>query len=267
MTTVEQWLVQSPLEAADKRVLFEFVTGLDRICQMTHSKNVLSPQALEKLREVEQKRLAGIPVPYITGVQEFYGRTFSVGPSVLIPRPDTECLVEWLIENLPHGIQVCDLGTGSGCIAETLKLERSDLDVLASDLSRSAIETARRNAVSLKADVRFLEGSWLKPYVGHFDLKAIVSNPPYIRSRDPHLKALTFEPQNALVAQENGLAAYREILSEVKSLKFNPHIIAFEHGYDQGESVRSIFSEFGMEGSKTHKDYGGNDRFTVWCRT
>ncbi len=95
----------------------------------------------------------------------------------------------------------------------------------------------------------------------------ILSNPPYIRSRDPHLKALTFEPQNALVAQENGLAAYREILSEAKSLKFNPHIIAFEHGYDQGESVRSIFSEFGMEGSKTHKDYGGNDRFTVWCRT
>lgn len=98
MTTVEQWLIQSPLEAADKRVLFEFVTGLDRIRQMTHSKDVLSPQALEKLREVERKRLAGIPVPYITGVQEFYGRTFSVGPSVLIPRPDTECLVEWLIE-------------------------------------------------------------------------------------------------------------------------------------------------------------------------
>lgn len=110
MTTVEQWLIQSPLEAADKRVLFEFVTGLDRIRQMTHSKDVLSPQALEKLREVERKRLAGIPVPYITGVQEFYGRTFSVGPSVLIPRPDTECLVEWLIENLPHGIQVCGSG-------------------------------------------------------------------------------------------------------------------------------------------------------------
>lgn len=264
MTTVEQWLIQSPLEAADKRVLFEFATGLDRIRQMTHSKDVLSPQALVKLREVEQKRLEGMPVPYITGVQEFYGRIFSVSPSVLIPRPDTECLVEWLIENLPHGIQICDLGTGSGCIAETLKLERPDLEVLASDLSTGALETARRNAVSLGADVRFLEGSWLKPYAGHFVPKAIVSNPPYICSRDPHLKALTYEPKNALVSEENGLAAYREILSEAISLKFNPQIIAFEHGYDQGELVRSIFSEFGMNGSKTHKDYGGNDRFTVW---
>ena len=163
---------------------------------------------------------------------------------MLIPRSDTECLVEWLIEHLPKNALVCDLGTGSGCIAATVALERPDLTVWASDLSESALAVAQANCKALGADVKLVQGSWLDPYPAE----------------------LSFEPRSALTDESDGLIAYRTILPQIKRKAPKVQLIAVEHGWNQGEAVRSIFEENGFKGSATFRDYGNNPRFTTWIK-
>ena len=137
MTTVREWLLSSSLDSIDKSFILEHVCGMNKAAQLIHGDRVLSSDEANKLNDIAKKRSEGVPLPYLLGTQEFFGRPFLVNPSVLIPRPDTECLVEWLIEHLPKNGLVCDLGTGSGCIAATVALERPDLTVWASDISKS----------------------------------------------------------------------------------------------------------------------------------
>ncbi len=259
------WLRNVNLDSADARVLLEHVTGLNRVAVATRPEQLLSDEHLERLNTMVEERRRGVPVPYLTGVQEFFSRPFRVSPAVLIPRPDTEVLIEWLLDNLAADSSLVDLGTGSGCIAVTLKKEMPGLTVHASDISEDALTVAKENARLLGAEIKFFSGSWLEAVPASLQLDAIISNPPYIRPDDEHLDALQFEPQGALTDFRNGLSSIDAILHQAAERK-DEHLklIAIEHGWDQGEAVRELFADHGFDGAATHKDYGGNDRFTAW---
>ena len=196
MTTVREWLFSSSLDSIDKSFMLEHVCGMDKAAQLIHDDRVLSSDEERKLNDIAKKRSEGVPLPYLLGTQEFFARPFLVNPSVLIPRSDTECLVEWLIEHLPKNALVCDLGTGSGCIAATVALERPDLTVWASDLSESALAVAQANCKALGADVKLVQGSWLEPYPAELSFDAVISNPPYIEGDDTTFEK---EPMEKLV--------------------------------------------------------------------
>lgn len=264
MPTVEEWLASALLEPIDKTFIVEHVTGMGKVSQLLHGDRALTPKETAVLNRLAAQRQKGMPLPYLLGSQDFFGRRFKVSPAVLIPRPDTESLVEWLLENIPKNSRVCDLGTGSGCIAITLKLERPDLKVYASDLSEEALTIAKENAVELGAEIEFLAGSWLDAFPEELPLDTIVSNPPYISKEDPHLKALRYEPLSALTDNSDGLNSYRAIFSQVKKRSPLPSMVAVEHGWDQKEKVQNLFLAFGLGESQTFKDLGGNDRFTIW---
>lgn len=208
------------------------------------------------------RREAGEPVAYLLGEREFYGRVFSVSPAVLIPRPDTELLVEQALLHLPEGSpRVLDLGTGSGAIAITIALEAPHAAVSAVDISAAALHVARRNAARLGAAVRWLEGAWCAPVQGEvFDL--IASNPPYVAEEDPHLAQgdVRFEPPGALASGPDGLNDIRTITAEARGCLKPGGWLLFEHGYDQGDAVRTLLAAAGFIDCATLKDLGGNDR-------
>ena len=263
MTTVAEWFRSVTVDKCDARVFLRKVIGFDRVQLITHGNRLLNENELQQLSQLVQKRLKGIPVPYLVGEQEFFSRPFKVNQNVRIPRPDTETLIEWVLTNIPKGSTIADLGCGSGCIAITLSLENPSFTVYASDISVNALTVAKENAQRLKAPVEFLRGSWLKPFA-EIPLDVIVSNPPYIKSYDQHLKALSFEPRSALTDEGDGLSCIREILWEAQERKTALKAIAIEHGWDQGAAVRELFEKHQFSGAKTMKDYGGNDRFTIW---
>lgn len=267
MITLQDWIaLHRHLEPAERRLLLEHFLGMSHAAQITHPERSLTQKESEDLEKALERLEEGEPLPYVLGEQDFFGRTFKVNPSVLIPRNDTECLVEYLIDNLPKKVRVCDLGTGSGCIALTLALERPDLEVFASDISSVALATARANAERLGAEVRFFKGSWLNAYPSDLEFNAVVSNPPYIRPDDPHLKSLTFEPISALSDGNDGLSCYRTIFYEVHERPSLPDMLVFEHGWDQAQQMRALGIQNGFPHSEAFKDYGGNFRFTVFRR-
>ncbi len=208
------------------------------------------------------RREAGEPVAYLLGEREFYGRVFSVSPAVLIPRPDTELLVEQALLHLPEGSpRVLDLGTGSGAIAITIALEAPHADVSAVDISAAALDVARSNAARLGTSVRWLEGAWCAPVQGEvFDL--IASNPPYVAEEDSHLAQgdVRFEPPGALASGPDGLNDIRTIAAEARGCLKPGGWLLFEHGYDQGDAVRTLLAAAGFIDCATLKDLGGNDR-------
>lgn len=261
--TLGEWYQQTHLPASEKRGFLRHFLGLNQIQTMTRTDLVLTESQMEDLSQAVQRRLSGEPFPYIVGYQEFFSRTFLVNPTVLIPRPDTECLIEWVIENTPQQAKVVDLGTGSGCIAITLKLERPDLEVIATDISKEALSTAQENAKRLGAQIIFYLGCWLDALPKDEQIDVIVSNPPYIEKNDDHLRQLTFEPLSALTDHCSGLGCINSILEEASAFP-SVTLIAIEHGWNQGASVRSLAKEKGFQGARTFRDYGNNDRFTVW---
>jgi len=205
-------------------------------------------------------------VAYILGEKEFYGHLFKVSPDVLIPRPETELLVEAALQRLPgdQPSRVLDLGTGSGCVAISIALARPDCEVLAVDTSARAVEIAMQNAIQLGAqNVRFFVSDWYSQLPAmHFDM--IVSNPPYIASEDPHLGKgdLIHEPRHALASGPEGLDAIRVIVAEAHSHLQPGGWLILEHGYDQAESCQTIFTEAGMEQVFTLSDLAGQTRVT-----
>lgn len=210
------------------------------------------------------RREQGEPIAYLLGTQGFWTLDLQVSPAVLIPRPDTELLVEWAREVLPAnlGAEVADLGTGSGAIALAIARERPEARVLATDLSPAALEVAeanaRRNGI---AQLRFARGSWFEPLADErFDL--IVSNPPYIAAGDPHLPALRHEPLSALTDGADGLSCLREIVSGARAHLRAGAWLLVEHGYDQGAAVRELFAQAGYADVQTRLDLGGNERAT-----
>lgn len=230
------------LPAAEARLLLQHVTGSTAAQVIAHPGRPLGPVDRLRFESLVERRARGEPIAYLVGWREFFGRRFGVGPDVLIPRPETEGLVEAALARLPAGEprSILDLGTGSGCIAITIALERPGVDVVAVDASGDALAVARRNAAALDGRVEFVESDWLSALAGRrFDI--IVANPPYIAAGDPHLGQgdLRFEPRHALTPGVDGLAALVAIVAQ-STRALNPGgWLLLEHGHDQAAAVRA----------------------------
>lgn len=247
----------------EARVLAAFAWDVSPAWLIAHDTDPLSDTHVEAFESLLTRRLEGVPIAYLVGMREFYGRPFQVSPDTLIPRPDTELLVELALARLPPGqaLDVLDLGTGSGCIAITLALERPLVHVIAVDRSPTALAIARRNAGNLNACVEFLDSDWFDALAGRrFDL--IVGNPPYIAAADPHLARgdVRFEPLSALAAGQDGLDDLRRLARAARAHLKPGGTLLLEHGYDQADAVRSLLRENGIGHAESWVDLAGNPR-------
>jgi len=256
----------SALPRLEFQMLWQHVLQVPRVWLIAHDGDPVDPAKAARFRELQARRLAGEPMAYILGVREFMGRDFHVSPAVLIPRPETELLVEAGLRHL-EGLKsprVLDLGTGTGAIAICIALDRPDARVAGSDSSAQALDVAKHNAQTLGAAVDFFHGSWYDalPAIGGFDL--IVSNPPYIAASDPHLKQgdLRFEPASALTDHGDGLAALREIAQGAGQWLAPQGALLMEHGWDQAAAVRGIMESSGFGRVTSLPDLAGVERVT-----
>ncbi len=206
--------------------------------------------------------LGGAPLDYILGTREFYGLDFELTPAVLVPRADTELLVDLALERLPAASNACiaDLGTGSGCVAIAIAHARAQCCVLAVDKSREALQVAARNRQRHGAhNVHLVHGSWLRA-IASGSLAAIVSNPPYVREHDEHLPALRHEPQGALVSGADGLDAWRSIVGQARRCLVAGGWLLMEHGYDQAAACRELLDAAGFDHVFSARDLAGHER-------
>jgi len=291
--TYQQWLADAaqalnqvnPTENSkvDALVLLQHATGKSRTQILAFDETEIDEKVRLKLTALLDRRLKGEPIAYILGEKEFWSLPLNVSEGTLIPRPDTEILVEKTLqialekleENPPY-FRILDLGTGTGAIALALASELSlicqkkaiQLDVIGVDLMPEVVKLAQSNAEKNQLDVQFLQSHWFEHVEGQFDI--IVSNPPYIDDTDEHLSQgdVRFEPRSALVASENGLADLRHLIEYAPiHLKDNGYLL-LEHGWKQGKEVRSIFWQNHWQGVATIRDYGDNERVTLgyWKR-
>jgi release factor glutamine methyltransferase len=231
-----------------------------------HDRDPIPPEQAAAFTALLQRRLQGEPIAYILGEREFYSLDFKVTPAVLIPRPETELLVDLALERLPAGIpcRVLDLGTGSGAVAVTLALHRPQTEVVAVDQSAAALEIARENAQRLGADnLRLIQSGWYSALDGEkFDL--IVSNPPYIAAADPHLTQgdVRFEPPSALASGADGLDDIRAIIRDAAAHLKPDGWLLFEHGYNQAAACRELLAQAGFEQVASAADLAGIERIS-----
>jgi release factor glutamine methyltransferase len=243
----------------DAELLLAHVLDVSRANVIARDDRVLTPEEQGDFEQLLARRLAGEPLAYLTGTREFWSFELEVTRDVLVPRPETELLVEW--GAAVGGRDVLDLGTGSGAIALALARELPAAQVAAVDRSRAALAVARRNATALAARVEFLEGDWFAPVRGRaFDL--IVSNPPYVAEGDPHLAELRFEPALALASGADGLDALRAIIAGAPAHLRAGGWLLVEHGATQGAAVRGLFARGGFAGVETRRDLAGLERAT-----
>lgn len=252
----------------DAQVLMAHLLGVNRAYLVANPMRILTETEDARIDSLVALRALGHPVAYLIGTREFYSRAFAVSPAVLIPRPETETLVEAALAELrrPREIErrttVLDLGTGSGTVAVTLACERRDAQVVATDCSAEALEIARSNASCLGAEIEFLQGPWYAP-VGARRFDVIVSNPPYVGAADPHLALgdLRFEPHGALTdGSGDGLDSIRAIVAGAAA-HLNPGgRVLIEHGYDQGEAVARLLAGAGFRETVSLPDLAGIPR-------
>ncbi len=233
----------------EAQILLGHALGVSRAWLSAHGDEKADPSAAAIFRDLIRRRRTGEPVAYLVGKREFYGLDFHVTPDVLIPRADTETLVDSALEKLRPGAphDVLDLGTGSGCIAITIAHERPTARVTAVDVSNAALNIARRNAVAIGVDVEFVQGRWFAPLAANrFDL--IVSNPPYVAAGDPHLQQgdLRFEPATALTSGKDGLTDIRVIVAGARAHLRAGGWLLFEHGHDQAGICRDLLLDAGF---------------------
>jgi len=250
----------------DAQLLIARLLGRPRGWLIAHDEWILSRAQARDFDALLMRRAAGEPLAYLIGEKEFCGLMLEVGPAVLVPRPETELLVDWAIERLQASAapcpQVVDLGTGSGAIALALKHALAVARVTALDASAAALAIARANAARLRLDIEWLQGDWWSALVGRrFDLA--LANPPYVAEDDPHLDALRHEPRQALVAGPLGLDALRVILAGASAHLRPGGWLLLEHGCAQGEAVRSLLLESGFEAVETRTDLAGHPRCTA----
>ena len=247
----------------DANLLLSHVTSLSKVMLIAHDEDELSKEQEDKFFSLINKRKTGYPIAYILGYKEFFGLRLKVTEDTLIPRPDTETLVEKALAFNPQG-KVLDLGTGTGAIILALKSElKSSIDAYAVDLSKKALEVASFNSQKLNLPVTFIQSNWFSK-LGDLKFSMIVSNPPYIQKDDIHLTqtSLPFEPIQALTSDDDGLLDIKLICKEAKKHLENGAPLLIEHGFNQGEKVRAIFTEQGYKNVATIKDLGGNYRVT-----
>ena len=260
------------LERLDAQLLLAHVMAQPRAWLLAHDDASMTDGQDARFQELATRRAAGEPFAYLVGEREFHGLTLAVDPAVLVPRPDTETLVDWALELLRRepgdAPAVLDLGTGSGAIALALKNACPRARVWAGERSAPALAVARANATRLALDVTFAQGDWWDalagtPEVPVFDL--VVSNPPYIAADDPHLADLAHEPLSALVAADAGLADIRRIATGARGRLRAGGWLLFEHGWEQADAVASLLGEAGFGRIATRRDIEGRARCTGGC--
>lgn len=268
-STVADLLTQArtAIDVADADILLAHALGKPRSWLFAHAHDMLGPEDAVRFQALAARRSAGEPVAYLTGTRGFWTLELDVSPATLIPRPETELLVEQALARLPEAqpLQVADLGTGSGAVALALAKERPQAQVVATDFSSEALEVAKRNAVRNRiTNVSFRCGSWLQPLAGMtFDM--IVSNPPYIAAADPHLTQgdLRFEPASALASGDDGLDAIRSILLDAGTVLRAGGWLLLEHGWEQGAAIRQRMALAGYCDVATVQDWEARDRVTL----
>lgn len=260
-----QLLLNGEAAALDCELLLCHCLGQDRTYVYTWPEREVDSAIESEFQKLLERRIDGEPIAYLIGRREFWSLSLRVNNSTLIPRPDTERLVEVALDlSLPKNTRVLDLGTGTGAIALALAKENPDWQVLGVDVAVEAVQLAQQNAGDLRiANVQFRASNWFEQIAPqHFDL--VVSNPPYIEENDPHLTQgdVRFEPRRALVAAQNGLAAIAEIANTAKNYLRSDGWLLFEHGYKQAPAVRTLLSQLGYADISTWDDWGGNERVT-----
>ncbi len=278
--TVALWLRHDEIPRAELLRLASFATGKSRESLLAHPDADVAPEAIARLERLIARRAAGEPMAYLLGHREFYGRDFAVDARVLIPRPETELLLDlaiaWIARHKTadddEPLAVLDLGTGSGVIAITLALECPSIAVTGTDVSNAALEIAAQNARCLAAEMRFVESDWLRAFHNRLDgtrqFDLIVSNPPYIAAADPHLSQgdLRHEPRSALTDDADGLQAMRRIVADSASHLRADGCLMLEHGYDQAAEVRRLLLESGYTQIASFRDLAGMERVTEGTR-
>ncbi|MFZ6774904.1 peptide chain release factor N(5)-glutamine methyltransferase [Undibacterium sp. SXout7W] len=261
--SIAECLQQSSLDKLETRILLMHVTGYTRIQLITRSDTLLSSEQVHAVQTLIQRRLNGEPVAYLTGEREFFGLSFHTTPDVLIPRADTELLVELALQYAPENSTLLDMGTGSGAIAIALAHSRPNLRITAVDISINALQIAEGNAQQHQTErrIRFLQSNWYSALDDTL-FHTIVSNPPYIVSNDPHLSQgdLRFEPINALTDHADGLTAYRHLIANARQHLMPGGYLLMEHGYDQAAAVRQLLIQADFLEVQSWRDLAGIER-------
>ncbi|MDC0662549.1 peptide chain release factor N(5)-glutamine methyltransferase [Marinobacter sp. SS21] len=257
--------IDSETPRLDAELLLSHVTGWSRTSLRAWPERELTAAQLAQFHTLLARRIDGEPIAHLLGTQDFWSLTLAVTPDTLIPRPDTECLVEVALAlPLPPNARVLDLGTGTGAIALALASERPPWQVSACDAVADAVALARRNAEQLSLPLRVVSSHWFDDLLPQrFDL--IVSNPPYIAADDHHLSQgdVRFEPATALVSGADGLNDLRQIVAQAPDWLDDQGWLVVEHGYDQADAVQALFRQAGFVAVASRKDYGGQDRLTL----
>ena len=275
--TISEWLAAqgavnpSQADPYDIQLAACQVLGFSRAQLIAHPEHELDAKLTNALDSVAIRLHAGEPLAYLLGSKEFWSLALRVSPAVLIPRPETELLVELALAKAKHQqmhkpwLTIVELGTGSGAISLALASElQGNVTLVATDYSATAIATAQANATRLKLDVQFVQADWLAPFnATNASIDLLVSNPPYIAANDPHLPALSFEPTSALVAGNDGLADLRQIAKQAAATLRPSGWLLLEHGYNQAPAVQQLLQNHGFQCVSTEADLAGLDRVTL----
>lgn len=261
--SVAEMLRIANVDPMDARALLRTALGMSDAHLIAHPGQALTDAQRERYLAWIERRRAGEPVAYLTGEREFYSLAFKVTPAVLIPRPETEILVEAALEHVAADVprRVLELATGSGCVAVAIALRRPRAQVTATDASRAALAVTRENAARHGANIEIVESDWFAALAGRrFHL--IVCNPPYVSERDPHLTEgdLRFEPRAALVGGADGLSCIRLIIAQAGAYLETGSALVIEHGYDQAARCRALFEQAGFREAASRRDLSGVER-------
>lgn len=258
-----QYARASGVARLDAQVLLAHHLGRTRAWLLAHDLDPLDAEVAGRAGTDLARRADGVPLAYLVGEREFHGLSLRVTPDVLVPRPETEGLVEWALELAPRAplTRMADLGTGSGAIALAFKRSAGSFDVWASDRSAAALAVARENGRRLGLEVTWLEGDWWAPYAGQ-RFGIVAANPPYVADADPHLRDLRHEPATALIAGPDGLRSLREIVAGAPAHLADGGWLLVEHGFDQADAVAALLRASGFAETETRRDLAGHARLT-----